>query len=444
MKGIFRPPRAEDTRRTRSREMKLDKFDGTADVDTFLAKFEICARHNEWGEKERLAQLRYALINDAAQILWDMGSEEVASSSELISQLRLRYGAEQQTALYRTQLKCRRRTKGESLGTLVHDIRRMVALAYPGPTSSIKEAVACDAFLDALNDPEMALKVREREPPSLEEAFQIALRLEAYAGSGVAGSSKESDKDWRGHFRATRAVPVKVSNDRRWKNLRGLGRRQQESSRQMLKEVKGMAAGTGSSQTETAWESSISTMKSSSSSNPARPAWRSRGPRRPVRVTCFKCGETGHFRNQCPNKHSADAEIPGPPAQGTSACTATNHHVKRVNRFYINVKIGRKVCRALIDTGSETTLVPYAVVDGVRLEPSDQQLQAANGTTIVVRGGATLPLQVGPVTVSTKCLVVEGVTEVLIGMGWLLEERRLPRLQESADQDVRSLFQIGE
>ena len=33
-KGIARPPRAEDTRRTRSGEMKLDKFDGTTDVDT--------------------------------------------------------------------------------------------------------------------------------------------------------------------------------------------------------------------------------------------------------------------------------------------------------------------------------------------------------------------------------------------------------------------------
>ena len=55
------------------------------------------------------------------------------------------------------------------------------------------------------------------------------------------------------------------------------------------------------------------------------------------------------------------------------------------------------------------------------LEPSDQQLQAANGTTIVVRGEATLPLQVGPLTVPTKCLVVDGVTEVLIGMGWLLK-----------------------
>ena len=41
--------------------------------------------------------------------------------------------------------------------------------------------MACDYFIDTLNDPEMALKVRERSPKSLDEAFQIALRLEVWA-----------------------------------------------------------------------------------------------------------------------------------------------------------------------------------------------------------------------------------------------------------------------
>jgi len=40
--------------------------------------------------------------------------------------------------------------------------------------------VACDYFTDALDDPEMALKVRERAPKSLDEVLQLALRLEAW------------------------------------------------------------------------------------------------------------------------------------------------------------------------------------------------------------------------------------------------------------------------
>jgi hypothetical protein len=42
------------------------------------------------------------------------------------------------------------------------------------------EILAKDAFIDAMRDIELALKVREREPETLDEAYRIALRLEAY------------------------------------------------------------------------------------------------------------------------------------------------------------------------------------------------------------------------------------------------------------------------
>ena len=409
---IRRPRDRAEFSQARPREMKLDKYDGSTSVDSFLAKFEVCSRHNGWREEERLAQLQCALINDAAQILWDLGSEGVAKSRDLISQLRTRYGSENQTSLYRTQLKCRRRTKGESLATLVNDVRRMVALAYPGPTSSMKEAVACDAFLEALNDPVMALKVREREPSTLEEAFQCTLRLEAYAGSGPAGASDKVDRDRMGYCRMAQEGVAKPSEDRWLEYLRELERRQQENLRWLLEEVKGVLAGARDNASPTG---------APTTSRQRGSAWQGSGPRRPVTVTCFGCGEQGHFRSQCPGWREAEAPNDGHRAPNVTETVATNHHVKLVNGFYLNVRIGGKECRALIDTGSEITLVPYAVVNGVMLKPSDQQLQAANRTTIVVRGEATLPLQVGPLTVSTKCLVVDGVTEILIGMGWLMK-----------------------
>ena len=85
------------------------------------------------------------------------------------------------------------------------------------------------------------------------------------------------------------------------------------------------------------------------------------------------------------------------------------------------MRIGRKKCLALLDTGSEITLVPRSLTDGRHLETSSQRLRAANGTEIVVCGEATLSVYIGRMVLPLKCLVVENVTEVLLGMDWMLE-----------------------
>ena len=61
-----------------------------------------------------------------------------------------------------------------------------MALAYPGPSSDILETVACDAFIDALANQELAQKVREREPANLEAAYKHAVRLDAYGRSSFS------------------------------------------------------------------------------------------------------------------------------------------------------------------------------------------------------------------------------------------------------------------
>ena len=64
---------------------------------------------------------------------------------------------------------------------MFHDIQRLVALGYPGPTNATTEIVARDAFLDSLDDRAFAMKIREKESSNLDEALKIALRLEAYS-----------------------------------------------------------------------------------------------------------------------------------------------------------------------------------------------------------------------------------------------------------------------
>ena len=94
---------------------------------------------------------------------------------------------------YQTELRCRRRSRGESLRELAQNMQRLMALAYPGKKSRMSENVARDSFLTALNDPELKLKIRERETASLDEALKIAQRLEIFksaVGMSVSGRQK--------------------------------------------------------------------------------------------------------------------------------------------------------------------------------------------------------------------------------------------------------------
>ena len=160
--------------------IKMGTYNGKTSVDAFLRKFEVCSKNNGWSDDEKLNQLTCALTEPASQLLWEFDSNTVATWSDLVNKLRLRYGSSDQASLYQTQLNTRRQKEGEDLGSVAQDIRRLMILAYPGPTSTHSETIAIRSFLDALRDKELALKLREREPETLDSAYKLALRLEGY------------------------------------------------------------------------------------------------------------------------------------------------------------------------------------------------------------------------------------------------------------------------
>ena len=98
-----------------------------------------------------------------------------------------------QAERFRAELRGRRRQPGESLQKLYHDICRLMALAYPGPTSSLTEVVARDAFLDALGSDKLRLRILEKEPSNLADALKIVSRLEAFDKSGAIVSVQSCD-----------------------------------------------------------------------------------------------------------------------------------------------------------------------------------------------------------------------------------------------------------
>jgi len=105
-------------------------------------------------------------------------SEKTKSVKKLLKVLKERFGGANQADKYRIEIKNRRRKAGESLRSFHSDIRRFVALAFPDLDHKARELMACDYFIDALDEPNFSLKVRERLPGDLDSALRIALQLE--------------------------------------------------------------------------------------------------------------------------------------------------------------------------------------------------------------------------------------------------------------------------
>jgi len=152
--------------------------------------------------------MKGALNGNAAQVLWDTDRFDTGSFRKLVDTLRSRNSGERQGEKYRAALQISRRKSAESLSDLLQVIRRLMALAYTKLTADAREEIACDHSKNALKDAEFALKVKEMDPASLDEALRIALRLEAWQKSTqISKNDKDRIQRRRQKIRTTGKQP---------------------------------------------------------------------------------------------------------------------------------------------------------------------------------------------------------------------------------------------
>ena len=91
--------------------LALEKYDGSVPLETFLAKFQNCARYNEWSDDERGVFLHDSLTGLASQILWVISDD--VDFNEIMRLLRNRFGSLNQMERYRAELRGRRRKRAK-------------------------------------------------------------------------------------------------------------------------------------------------------------------------------------------------------------------------------------------------------------------------------------------------------------------------------------------
>jgi len=309
-------------------------------------------------------------------------------------------------------------------------------LAYPGQKSEISEHVTRDTFINALENSDLEFKIREREPKTLEEAVRITQRLEVFkitvdisgarskinrnvtddtdleiritnmehklvepqqqASANNTSTTQNGDKVNKARFNNShqfgknRAVG---NDDQRWKidmkkqldELRTEQVTVLNQNQALSKEVDRLKH-LDQVRSMPIWNQPRNTVLPSQaqSSNAVR-----------TPVICYNCNKPGHISRNCGVPRRGNRSIP----QNTQENQARSMHVggtkcknRRANGHatYLKATIGTHTVDCLLDTGSETTIIPASLVSSSDIQRKTHTLTAANGTSVPLLGEVTL------------------------------------------------------
>ena len=173
---------------------KPQEFDGKVSLEAYLAHFELLAQAQGWNQQECAVQLVSSLKGPAMEVLSQLTPIQRTSYPSLVAVLERRYGHQYQAEVFRARFRARVRARGETLQELAQDLEHLVRKAYPGASEELTMVLLRDQFVDALEDAQLKIYVKQAHARDLQEALARALELESFVRTSAGRPSVDAER----------------------------------------------------------------------------------------------------------------------------------------------------------------------------------------------------------------------------------------------------------
>lgn len=303
-----------------------------------------------------------------------------------------------------------------------------------------------DAFLDALDNNNLRIKILEREPVRLDDALKLASHLEAFDKTSTQPAPESrNNRDRKKFVKIVSSAESKHPQSKKvhqcdsdvlrelQQGLRECCSQMTECRRELALKASSNSSHTGVANTpDTGFGTSRGLKVGQAGYNPAASltAGMSSTPRSGSRKksdsACRRCGQEGHWARSCPQARAGpDVHSQFRPGQNLpgAARVQTLTDNKKGAAVYMPVRLFGRGMLALLDSRCDTSVV------GRRNLPAEMEIQltrrtlfAAYGSRIPFLGAVTLAFQVQETQHTADVVVTDVIDELILEIDWLTKE----------------------
>ena len=149
----------------------------------WIYHFESVADVNGWNDMAKLKWMKVRLTGRAQSVFQRLLAATTRDYDRTKKALKERFEPSSRKGRYQAELQARRKQKSEGWTDFADDLRLLADKAFPDLQEEAKDTLVLTYYLQQLDNPQLALTVRQHHPTTLDAAISAMLEIETYVTS---------------------------------------------------------------------------------------------------------------------------------------------------------------------------------------------------------------------------------------------------------------------